>query len=421
MTHVQKQKGLIGLYLTIVVLVLMIGIIVSIGFGVLAQQKIIQNTTQSAQSYFAAESGAEDALLRLQKGLNACNPPGSPPCSNTLQVANASIITTISGIVGGARTITAEGDLGDRFRTVQIAHEVSSTGVGFFYGAQVGVGGLQMDNNAVVNGNVFSNGNVTGGNGSNITGTLQVAGAGKKLNNVDIGVDAYVDICENNGTIVTGVLHANTPGSCNYGSLTGSGLPILPIPLPIADSQIQQWKDEAAAGGTIIGNYTLNGAAGSLGPRKITGELIVDNNAVLTVTGTLWVVGNVTIKNGSTIKLSSGYGSTSGIIISDSLVLLNNNSVSTGSGQAGSYLMYISTSPSLQAIEVRQGNTEATIAYTNTGTVLLDNGANLRDAVAYRLHIKQNATITYETGLQSAVFTSGPGGGWVVTGWKEIE
>src|SRR3989344_6600483 len=93
-TNFQKQKGMIGLYLTIVVLVLMIGIIASIGFGVLIQQKIIQNMTQSAQSYYAAESGVEDALLRLTNGMSWLSP-------YTFSVGNNSTEVTISAFLLG--------------------------------------------------------------------------------------------------------------------------------------------------------------------------------------------------------------------------------------------------------------------------------------------------------------------------------
>jgi hypothetical protein len=145
------EKGFVGLYLTIIVLVLMLGIIISIGFGVVIQQKIIQNITQSAQSYFAAESGVEDALIRLVNGQNVCDPPGTLPCSNSFAVAGATVDVVITeDMVTGVRTITAKGDSFNRFRTTQIVYEISSTTPGFFYGAQVGDGGIQLNNNAIV-------------------------------------------------------------------------------------------------------------------------------------------------------------------------------------------------------------------------------------------------------------------------------
>ena len=111
-----------GLYLTIVVLILMLGIITSIGFGVLTQQRIMQNIVQSARAYAAAESSIEDVLIRLVNWQNVCDPPGSPPCSSALPISSASVNVTISDIVAGARTITAEGGSLYRFCTRTVGY-----------------------------------------------------------------------------------------------------------------------------------------------------------------------------------------------------------------------------------------------------------------------------------------------------------
>jgi hypothetical protein len=299
-------------------------------------------------------------------------------------------------------------------------YKINSTTIGFFYGAQVGNGGMQLDNNAVVNGNVFSNSIVTGANGSQITGTLQVAGAlsGFELDNVDIGIDAYVDECDD--ATITGVLYTNSAGDCSYGSVTSAGLPVSPVALPILDSQITAWKQEAETGGVTTEDVTLTGSGNTLGPEKIVGKLVIDNNATLAIQGTVWVTGNVDIKNGAVVELASSYGTTSGMLIADGEILLDNNSVSRGSGQAGSYLMYISTSSTGQAIESKN-NARADILYSNTGTIKVDNNAGLREVTGHAVHLQNNATITYETGLASASFTSGSGGGWSVESWKEVE
>ena len=421
------EKGFVGLYLTIVVLVLMIGILASIGFGVLAQQKIIQNMTQGAQAYFAAESGAEDALLRLKKGLNACSPAGPPPCANTLGVGDTTAKIDISDLVGGARTITSEGDLQDRFRTVQVVYELSSTGVGFFYGAQVGDGGIQLQNSSKIIGNVFSNGNFVHESIAQASGTVQVASAGNKITGAldggdEVLGDAYAGICENSN--IAGVFYGLSQTGCTFSSFVLQSPPS-PIPLPISSTDIATWKAEAEAGGPpIIGPYTRSSGTSSLGPIKIIGDMIIQNTAELVVTGTIWVTGNVTIQNSAKVRLSPGYGTTSGMIIADGVITLENNTVSSGSGQAGSYLMYLSTYPGVPSPSsalVIKNFAVADILYTTNGFVQIDNNADLREVTAYGVRLQNNAELTYEIGLGSAVFTSGPGGGWAVTSWHEIE
>ena len=39
----------------------------------------------------------------------------------------------------------------------------------------------------------------------------------------------------------------------------------------------------------------------------------------------------------------------------------------------------------------------------------------------YGIHVANNSGLIYEIGVESAFFTSGPGGGWIVTSWREIE
>ena len=411
------QRGFVGLYLTIVVLILMLGIITSIGFGVLAQQHIMQNIVQSAQAYAAAESGIEDVLIRLVNGQNVCNPPGSPPCSSTLLVSSASADIAISDIVAGARTITAEGDSLDRFRTVQVVYEISSITPGFFYGAQVGDLGIEMENNSGIMGNVFSNGDFEMVNNASTTGTVKISGAGG-LNGGKITGDAYVDACTSSA--VTGILHANTQTGCSFASLTNSDLPIVPIPLPLSAATIDEWKNDAEAGGITVGDYNRSSGSSSLGPQKIVGNMTIQNSAQLILTGTVWVTGNVIIKNDARVQLDSGYGSTSGALIANGSITLENNSISSGSGAAGSYLMYLSTTSVDPAITIKN-NAIVDILYASNQFVQVENNAAMREITGNGLRIKNNATVTYEIGLQDAAFTSGPGGGWTVTSWKEIE
>ena len=44
-----------------------------------------------------------------------------------------------------------------------------------------------------------------------------------------------------------------------------------------------------------------------------------------------------------------------------------------------------------------------------------------KEATAYGITMDNNATITYESGLADMTFSSGPGGGYDISAWKEIE
>lgn len=192
------------------------------------------------------------------------------------------------------------------------------------------------------------------------------------------------------------------------------------ISMPISDQNILDWKDEALAGGTYTGNYSLSGSNGNIGPKKISGDLMVQNNATLTVNGTLWITGNVNISNNATVKLASGYGSSEGVIIVDGTVSIGNNANFQGSGTSGSYVMILTTSNSSGAINL-QNNAGAVILYAANGTINVSNNAGARSLTGYSVNLSNNAVITYDSGLANSNFSSGPSGSWNVSSWKETQ
>jgi len=335
-----------------------------------------------------------------------------------LKVDEATTTVKVSGIIGGSRTITSEGNMKERFRKIEVAYEVSTEKVSFRYGAQVDEGGIIMDDNSQIEGNVFSNGNINAGPNTQITGTVRVAKNGNYINGVNIGKDAYVYQCLNSE--ITGTLNAATTSNCTYGNYVLLSEEIATSALPISQEQINQWKEEAASGGTIS-DYTLSGTQkASLGPKKIEGTLILQNNAELSITGTIWVTGNITIQDKAKAYLDkNAYGSNSGVIISDGKTTLQNSSKTFGSGETGSYIMLISTATG-DAITI-QDSAETDILFTQNGYILIQNSAKLREISGYGIHLKNSVKIIYEVGLQDTSFTSGPGGTWEVTSWKEVE
>ncbi|MFA5932168.1 MAG: choice-of-anchor R domain-containing protein [Candidatus Paceibacterota bacterium] len=222
-----------------------------------------------------------------------------------------------------------------------------------------------------------------------------------------------------NNTTVAGTNYCQTGTGNNKACNTSLADPTQ-VAMPISDQNILDWKAEAEAGGTYTGNFTVNSTSASLGPQKITGNLSVTNNAHLTVTGTLWVQGNITISNNATVSLSPSYGSGDGVIVADGLVNIGNNSVFSGSGTAGSYLMILSTSTSIQAI-ILSNNGGAVLLYAANGTVELDNNASAKALNGKYIELGNNSTVVYDSGLVNSNFVNGPSGGWSITSWKETQ
>ncbi|MAF20929.1 MAG: hypothetical protein CMI55_04690 [Parcubacteria group bacterium] len=332
-------------------------------------------------------------------------------------------------MIGGSRTITSQGGTDNRIKKLSVIYIVTTDEISFYYGAQAGEGGILMGNNSQIEGNVFSNGSIlpSGGGTSNITDTVTVAGNGNKIEAVNIGGDAYVHSCKDSD--ISGTLYYVSGGSiqnCTYTDANDMGPnEITAGSMPISDQQMNDWKDKAIAGGTITGDYILtNNASDSLGPIRITGNMHIYNNVVLTMTGLIYVEGDITIENNATVQLSSSFGSSSGLIISDGQIIVTNNTILQGSGQAGSFLMLASTNNSVDldnpAIDI-QNNATAAIFYASDGVIYLRNNINVREATGYMLALDNNAVISYDSGSANTNFSTGPGGSWQVRDWKEIE
>ena len=251
-----------------------------------------------------------------------------------------------------------------------------------------------------------------------MTGSVVAVGT---INRIVVGNgttgDAYAPTVTN--STVRGNLYCQS-GSGNNKSCNTS----MPDPatqdFPISEEQITEWQDEAALGGMFIGNKSFSGITGTLGPLKIQGNLTLSNNAILTLNGTLWVTGNVSLSNNASIRLASGYGSAGGMVIVDGLTSISNNAVFAGSGTAGSYVMVVSTNNSGSAISL-SNNAGSVILYAPNGTVQLSNGAHVKQITANTIALSNNAIIDYEQGLADSTFTSGPGGGYEISDWEEIE
>lgn len=226
------------------------------------------------------------------------------------------------------------------------------------------------------------------------------------------------------GASVSGTIYCTTGTNNNKSCNTSRPSPD-PQPLPFSEANVTEWKEEAEAGGTITGNYTVGYAGATLGPKKITGNLLVNGGGTLTMTGTLWVQGTVTLTGGGKIILPANYTSNSGKIVADGTITVNGGG-SAGSGTSGSYLFLVSTSkcPNTtgctagSAVNV-SGGAGAIAVDAEYGNVALSGGAALKSVVGNSITVGGGSSVTYELGLASPSFVDGPSGSWTIASWKE--
>ncbi len=293
--------------------------------------------------------------------------------------------------------------------------------VRFPFSAQVGDGGLSMTNTATVFGKVFSNGNVTGDNKANVTDDVWVANA-NTLNTMKVAGDAHAHSIQN-ATISGDAYYQSIQSSTVAGSQHPNSPDTPAQNLPIPNSQITTWENEAAAVGSS-GSVTIgNGQVVSLGPKKINGNITVTGSGQLVVTGTLWVTGNISLANSGSIYLSPSYSSASGVIIADGTISINNNTAACGSEGynsqknqcnpfAGSYSLFITTNTSKSAgapaIQINNSTGFRGILYANDGLIAIGNGAQVVEATGYAISIDNKSSITYGTGIFNLLITGNP-------------
>lgn len=384
----------------------------------------------SAQALALAEGALEKAVAQLN-----ANPSYSGEANTALGAGTFTI--TVATVDSQTKRITATGYIPNSTsptatKTVKANVGITNSSIAFHYGIQAGDGGFRMDNSSKVVGNVFSSGSVIGTNQNYIYGDVISSGAsglvygihatssvyahtiGNSSKSTIIDKDAYYATTKTN-TTVTGTSYPNSPDQATTS-------------LPISDAQISEWETLAAAGGTATcssGSYNISSGTASLGPIKIPCNMNISGSSVVTINGHIWVTGNITVQNSAVMKMAAALGANNVAVIADnpanrltsSIIKVQNSATFQNSGTAGSFVFLISQNNSAEtggdeeAFEL-SNSVSALVAYAAHGLIPLANSVSLKEVTAYKINLKNTAQVTYDTGLPSAVFQSGPGGSW---------
>lgn len=387
---------------------------------------MLRDLNASKQSLMYAEGAAEDVVYRLLHAMEVDTTEVVPFLSG---VATATTATTING-----KEVDSRGDQGDAIRKTRTVL-LEGVGVSFNYGMQSDTGGIILENSSSVLGNVYSNGSIDGSGSNLIAGDVVSAGVSGLVDGVHATGSAYANRIQDSlvdedayyqSIASTIVLGTQFPGSANQ----------VTAPLPIDDAMIADWEAGAAAGGTYAGvcPYVVTTNV-SLGPVKINCDLEIKNSAVITLYGDVWVAGDITFSNTPTVRIDASLGNKSLALIADdpsnrlsgSQIDISNSTTFQGSGSDNSYVMLISQNTSAStggtnyAIRVQNSANGDILVYAAHGEISVENNTSLREVTAYRIRLKNAAQIIYETGLASMLFTGGPGGGWNLDRWSEID
>ncbi len=415
--NINGQSGAAMLVVIVFFMFISLAIISGLVVPTVREFKAANVNLNSKKSYFLSESGVEDAYYRLSNSMTV-------DASETLVLGVNQATTTITSPTATTRLISSLGDVASLQRKTNLIVQ-AGYGVVFKYGTQAGQGGFVFQNNSHVLGSIYSNGNIVGSNNAYITGDAYVAGSTGSISNIRVGYNGTGNAHAHTVTssTVTGTIYCQSGSGNNKACNTGEADPS-PEDLPVPDTDIAEWESTATTGGTTNGNVTIS-APTTLGPRKINGNLTI--NSTLTIADTIYVTGNIII-NG-TVKLDASYGATSGIIIADGYITINNGVAFENSGTPGSYILLLSNSTcdasvssspcnGNNAVEV-SNNSNISIVNAQKGTVYFSNNASVKEAVGNKIELKNNVDISYGTGLINVDFTSGSSSRWAIESWSE--
>lgn len=420
---IKTEKGIAAIVSVLIITGTAVAIAFALTFILLNEIKIIKNTTKTNQSYYASEAGLEDALYRV-KSPDLIYPEET---EYTINVGDSTttVLIDLDDIIGEESVeITSTGNMEQRINKLQVNGESTTRGMSFVYGVQSDDYGFQLNNNATIIGNVYTNQNIVGQNKntSKVTGDAIAVGS---ISTITVGTDAENhDAWANsfsNCVIKGEAKHAN--GAANFTGCTAiTELSNQATPtsedLPYVDTDF--WQSQAANGGEIAGPYTP--PTGTFGPVKISGDLTIGNGTSITLQGPTWVTGNLNIETNSTIDLDDSWGENGTVIIVDGTITVQNNTNIIGTPQNG-YILLISTkvtTPSVYAIDVRN-NSDAGIFYAMYGMVNINNNVIIKEVTGRGITVANNASVQYDSGLANKNFSSGPSGGFSIESWREIE
>ncbi len=434
--HTNRKRG--AAIITAVIFFVIIATTMAIGLSspVVREYTTARDFAKSKGAYYLSEAGSEDAIYRIKKAK-----PISVP--EVIFLGGNTATTTIITVSANQKDVSSLGDILANTRRVKSTMTTSSS-ESFNFGVQAGDGGVDLDQSSTITGNIFSSGPVTGSNNL-VTGTV-ISGGSTGLNGSISGIfnqggsSMYAGTITNSiiaGSAYCNTISGSTPNTCQ--TLTAQ----IAQPFPITAQDIANYETAAVAGGTVTcsgGKYAINDSV-NIGPKKIPCDLEItgsgsEGGPVITLGGPIWVTGNITLKNHLTVRVDPTLVDQSIVMVADNpsnhstgstVDIQGSNVVFAGAPGGKSWVMLISEntsasqSGSTDAIQILQGAQGDVLVYARLGNIRLEQNASVKEVTAYKITLRNTANVIYQSGLQNALFTSGPGGTWTIQDWKEAQ
>jgi len=389
----KNQKGsiLIG---SILVMVLLLGLAISLTSLTIVTSIATKRSYQNLIAVSQAEAVIEKTMWELNSGQ-------TPSCTPSCSFSDADVNLTITDVGGNNKDLVVEAFVPNQINykakrkvKVRISDTPDIFGIAFNYALQAGTGGIYVSSSSKVEGNIYSNADVS------ITNPAKVKDPGN--------VWAVGSISDpSNG------IH----GSKNPGATSTS--------LPPFDTNA--WQSLAQAGGIITGDYSppSNGQYTNLGPKEITGNFTMTNtNQKINLSGPLYIHGDLNI-SGGTWKIDNSLGSNGTVVLVDGKINISGNA-DFKKNTYKTYILFASTNTANTSANPAisfQGNVEAknTAFYALNGAMKFTGSGEIVSMTGKTLYIEGNGEVEYKEGLASASFGGGPGGVWAKKTWQKLK
>lgn len=447
--RISRNRG--AAIITAIIFFVVISVTMAVGLSspVVREYVTARDFEKSKGAYYLSEAGHEDAIYRIKKAKTI-------GAQEVISLGGNTATTTITIVNPNTKTISSLGDILRNTRRVK-STITTTTGESFTYGVWAGEGGVRMKNLSSITGNLYAIGPICGdnntgatctdgGEGTNlITGTV-ISGGTTGANGIISNIRNQGGASMYSGTIkksaISGGAYCNSVSNTTVGGVsttTCQTLPSLPpVELPITRGDIENWEAIATAGGSVTcsGNplrYVISDNI-TIGPKKIPCDLETNgSNFTITLTGPIWVEGDIRMDDSQTWRVDPTLTGQSIMVIADKqtasttkgTIYIGNNPIFVGAPGGNSWIQLLSenTSASVggsaEAIELENNATGALLLYSRLGDIKLKNNSSVNEVTGYKITLENNANVIYSSGLQNALFTSGPGGSWGIVDWME--
>ena len=424
---------------------LSVALVLSLGLVLISQVLSSRNASKSMEAAFTgtqiAEAGIQKAIycLNATVGTNCGGSYGATYAGESNVAFNGGKFTTAVSGSGATRTVTATGTTGSGQAKI-VAADVTTIpptdATDFTYALQSGDGGAYLSNNSTVQGTLYTAGDIVcQGTTAVIDGDAYNSASGGKIDSCKVKYYGHADKILN-AYITKDAYYKNDPADIAGTTVKGSKFAnsSTPTPKDLPAVNLTFWETAAAAGGTIVGDYHPADNS-NLGPVKITGDLVLDNNVDVILKGPVWVKGNITTSNNSTITLDPAYGAYSTVILADDpndrpsrgKVYIENGTGIFGSGNPLSHILIATTNSSTNdeqpAMSIKN-NASGAIFFALNGTMRMYNNAGAKSLAGKRLFLEQNASVSYlESEMSDAHFSNSPSATWRLKSgtWHEVK